>query len=83
VSYEPWLSPRVMRSMKGLPGDALDVLVAVMARVCDDPRDPVYSSATSAVPGRRVADLDERGFVEFTVDEQAGLVRIYGLAWIG
>jgi hypothetical protein len=72
-----------MRRVKGLPDDALDVLVRAMARVCDDPYDPVYSSPTSPAPGRRVADLDERGFVEFTVDEAAGLVRIYALAWIG
>jgi hypothetical protein len=80
VSYEPWLSARVMRRMKGLPDEALDVLAEVMARVCDDPYDPVHSSPA---PGGRVADLDERGFAEFTVDETAGLVRACALAWTG
>jgi hypothetical protein len=33
------------------------------------------------VPGRRVADLGEFGFIEFTIDEAAGLVRVYYLVW--
>jgi len=33
--------------------------------------------------GRRVADLGDFGFIEFTLDETAGLVRVYYLVWTG
>jgi hypothetical protein len=35
------------------------------------------------VPGRRVADLGDLGFIEFIVDEEERLVRVYHLVWIG
>jgi hypothetical protein len=28
-------------------------------------------------------ELDDSGFIVFTVDDDAGLVRVYGLVWIG
>jgi hypothetical protein len=30
-----------------------------------------------------MAEIGGRGFVEFRVDEQAALVRIYAVSWIG
>ena len=33
------------------------------------------------VPGRRVADLGEHGFIDFTVDEDAQLIRVYRMVW--
>jgi hypothetical protein len=65
--------------MKGLPEEALDELVALMARVCRDPWDPVHS--TPAGEGRRVADLGEHGFIVFTVDEAAFIVQVFELVW--
>ena len=34
-------------------------------------------------PADRVAEFGDQGFVEFRVDEQAALVRIYAVAWTG
>lgn len=59
------------------------MLVQTLARICDDPYDPVFSAPAPPVPGRRVADLGGSGFIEFTVDEDAGLVRVYHLVWTG
>ena len=38
---------------------------------------------TSAGPDLRMAEFDDSGFIVFTVDDDAGLVRVYGLVWIG
>ena len=33
-------------------------------------------------PRERMAELSDSGFIVFTVDDDAGLVRVYGLVWI-
>ena len=57
--------------MHGLPSEALDSLVRTLARICDDPYDPVFSAPVPPVPGRRVADLDDfgRGMSEYWIYE--------------
>ena len=45
------------------------MLVRTLARICDDPYDPVFSAPVPPVPGRRVADLGDFGFIEFIADE--------------
>jgi hypothetical protein len=70
--------------MGGLPGEALDVLIERMARICLDPYDRMLSMPLSGGrPGARMAELGDDGFVEFVVDEAAGLVRVYSLIWLG
>lgn len=83
MTYRAQLEGRALRQMNGLPDAALDTLVRVLARICDAPCDPVFSSPAPPVPGRRAADLDDRGFIEYLVDEDAGLVRVYHLVWTG
>jgi len=34
-------------------------------------------------PRERMDQLGDAGFIQFTVDESAGLVRVYDLVWIG
>ena len=67
--------------MQGLPPEAFDLLVQTLARICDEPFDPVYSTPVPPVPGRRVADMGDSGFIEFIADEAKGLIRIYYLVW--
>jgi len=83
MSYRPWLTERALRQMNGLPGEAFDMLVRVLARVCEDPHDPVFSVPVGSEPHRRIAELGDFGFVVFVVDETAGLLRIYDLVWVG
>jgi hypothetical protein len=33
--------------------------------------------------GARMAELGDNGFVEFAIDDEAGLVRVYSLVWLG
>ena len=55
MSWRPWLEDRALRQMPGLPPEAFDMLVRTLARICDDPYDPVFSAPVPPVPGRRVA----------------------------
>lgn len=55
-----------------------------MARICADPYDAVLSLPVRPDhPTERMAEIGDRGFAEFRIDVDAGLVRIYAFAWIG
>ena len=82
MSCGPYLESGALRQMYGLPEQAFEMLVTLLARICDDPYDPVFS-APAGVPRRRVADVGDFGFIVFAVDEAAGLVRVFDLAWTG
>jgi hypothetical protein len=84
VTYQPWLEGDALRQIGGLPHDAFDVLARTMARICEDPYDGLFSLAVrDEDPRERMAELGDAGFIQFTVDESAGLVRVYDLVWIG
>ena len=38
--------------MQGLPSEAFDTLVRTLARICDDPYDPVFSAPVPPAPER-------------------------------
>ncbi len=82
MNYRPYLEPAALRQMDGLSEQAFDMLVTLLARICDDPYDPVFSAPTG-VPRRLVADVGDFGFIVFVVDEAAGLVRVFDLVWTG
>jgi hypothetical protein len=85
VSYRPYLESGALWQMHGLPEQGFDMLVTLLAKICDDPYAPVFS-APAGVPRRRVADVGDFGFivfVVFVVDEAAGLVRVFDLVWTG
>lgn len=83
MNYRPWLEGDALRQMGGLPPDAFDVLARTMARICEDPYDRLFSLAVrDEDPRERMAELGDAGFIQFTVDETAGAVRVYDLVWI-
>ena len=84
MSYRPWLEERALRQMRALPDEALDVLVRALVRICEDPYDRLFSRAVrDDDPRERMAELGDLGFIEFRVDEAAGLVRVLTLVWAG
>ena len=83
MNWRPWLEGQALRQMRDLPAEALDTLVRTLARICENPYDPVFSAPVPPVPGRRVADLGDYGFIEFTIDEAAQLIRVYHMVWTG
>lgn len=60
MNYRPYLESGALRQMHDLPEQAFDMLVTLLARICDDPYDPVFSAPTG-VPRRRVADARSLG----------------------
>ena len=83
VSYRPWLDGEALRQMGGLPPDGLDVLVRTMARICENPYDRLFSMAVrDEAPQERMAELGDAGFIQFTVHEAVGVVRVYDLVWL-
>ena len=74
----------MLRQMRGLPTGGFDLLVQVLARICEDPYDRLFSRALRVNdPTRRMAELGDFGFVEFLVDDAVGLVRVATLVWTG
>jgi hypothetical protein len=56
--------------------------VQLLARICEDPYDRLFSKALrDSDPTRRMAELGDFGFVEFLVDDAGGLVRVVTLVW--
>ncbi len=82
MSYRPYLESAALRQMYGLPEQAFDLLVTLLARICDDPYYPMFSAPTG-VPRRRVADAGDFGFKVFAAGEATCLVRVFDLAWTG
>jgi hypothetical protein len=72
VTWRPWLEDRALRQMQGLPSEAFDMLVQMLARICDDPYDRLLSMRAGKGPHERMAELDDSGFIVFTVDDDAG-----------
>lgn len=83
MRWRPWLEPAVLRQMRGLPPEAWDMLVRTLARICDDPYDRLHSAPLENRPRDRLAELGDSGFLEFTISESEGLVRVYRLVWAG
>ena len=84
MSYRPWLEERALRQMGNLPAEALDVLVRALVHICEDPYDRLFSMAVRAEdPQERMAELGDFGFIEFRVDEAAGLVHVLTVIWAG
>ena len=74
----------MLRQMRGMPAEGFDLLVQVLALICEDPYDRLVSRDLRAGdPTRRMAELGDFGFVEFLVDDAADLVRVVTLVWTG
>ena len=82
MSYRPYLESGALRQMHGLPEQGFDMLVTLLARICDHPYDPVFSAATG-VPRRRVADVGDSGSSYSRSTKTAGPIRVFDLVWTG
>ena len=83
MNWRAELQGEALRDVYGLPAPGFELLVRTLARICDDPYDPVFSSPVGSAPGKRVADLGDSGSIEFVVDDDAGLVSVYNLMYTG
>jgi hypothetical protein len=69
--------------MTGLPSGAFEPSPGALARICDEPYNRLFSMPAGDDPRERMAELGDSGFIIFTVDEAAGLIRVYDLVWTG
>jgi hypothetical protein len=83
VIYKPQLSRRALGKLGGFPTDALDALGQSVARICEDPYDPLTSLPTGPEPRDRWAVLADAGFIEFYIDDDAHLVIVDDITWTG
>lgn len=83
MSYRPHLQGQALQQMKGLPESALDTLTRLIARVLDEPYERLFSKPLEEDPRERMAELGDFGFIEFIIDEDAQIIRIYRLVWTG
>lgn len=83
MSYRPWLEGSALQQMAGLPAEALSMLVGALAQITDDPWDRMLSMPLTKDGLRRMAELGDHGFIEFLVDQNAGMIRVYYLVWTG
>lgn len=81
--YRPWLEESALRQMAGLPDEAFDTLARLLSRICDDPYERLLSVAVTEDGRSRMAELGDTGFITFAVDEDARLIRVFDLVWIG
>jgi hypothetical protein len=83
VIYRPWLEESALRQMAGLPDEAFDTLARLSSRICDDPYARLLRVAVTDDGRSRMAELGDTGFITFAVDEDARLIRVFDLVWIG
>ena len=84
MSYRAQLGEQVLRQMRGMPAEGFDLLVQVLALICEDPYDRLVSRDLRAGdPTRRMAELGDFGFVEFLVDDAANQVHVVTFIWTG
>jgi hypothetical protein len=83
VSYEPVLSERVLSMLGGFPLDGLTELSQIMARVCEDPRDPLVAVPTEDADVWRADFSEGRGFVTYFIIDSANVVRVTDIVWVG
>jgi hypothetical protein len=83
VTFRPHLEQPVLRQMTGLPDDAFDLLVRILARICQDPYDRLHSMPTGRDPRERMAELGDHGFIVLVIDHDAELGRADDLVWTG
>lgn len=83
MNWTPRLEKPVLQQLEGLPGPGFDAFVDVVARICTDPYDRLVSKPSGMDPRLRMAELGDGGFIEFVVDDAAGLVQVLRLVWVG
>lgn len=82
MTFRPDLSERALAQLGGFPKNAFDELIAIMARVCENPYDPLITRGTDDEQVRR-ADFGEHGFVTFLILDDVNVVRITDILWVG
>jgi len=82
VTYRAELSARALKQMHGLPDQAFDGLIQVMADVVDYPDDPLRIFPTSD-PYVRRAVFAGAGLVTHLINDATQVVIVLDVTWAG
>lgn len=84
MTYRPRLEPEFSARMDGIPDEALDEIISVVADICTDPYDRMISAPRAdGTPDERIAELGDNGFLEFRVEPGANLIHLITFVWTG
>lgn len=82
MTYRAELSGRALKQLHGLPEQAFDSLIQVMADVIAYPDDPLRTFPTSD-PYVRRADFGEAGLITYLINDGTSKIIILDITWAG
>jgi hypothetical protein len=83
VTYQVRFDGQALVQLHGLPSDAFDALFARVLELVDAPWDARVIPGSNDPAYRQAVFGSGFGLVNFQVDEDAELIRIFNLTWIG
>jgi hypothetical protein len=83
VSYQAWFVGKALVQLSGLPSAAFDAVVERVVDLVDEPWDAVVMTRGGDPAYRQVTFGQGYGLLTFRVDDEAELIRIFDIAWIG
>ena len=83
MSYQVQFDGNVLLQLRGLPEEAFDALVARVVELVDAPWDAAVAAPGHDPASRDVAFGTGAGLLTFHVDDDAELIRISDITWIG
>lgn len=83
MSYRVRFEGRALVQLSGLPSAAFDAIVARVVDLVDAPWDAVVMTRGGDPAYRQVTFGRGYGLLTFRVDDEADLIRIFDIVWIG
>jgi hypothetical protein len=83
VSYQVRFEGKALVQLKGLPLAAFDAIVERVAVLVDEPWDAVVMTRGGDPSIRQTAFGSGSGLLSFRVDDNAELIRIFDIVWVG
>ncbi len=83
MSDRAWFEGKALVQLSGLPSAALDAIVGRVVDVVDAPWDAVVMTRGGDPAYRQVTFGQGYGLLTFRVDDEAELIRIFDIVWIG
>jgi hypothetical protein len=83
VTYQVRFEGNALVQLNGFPGDAFEALLARILELVDAPWDAVVMPPGDDPAFRRTVFGSGWGLLTFYVDDDAELIRIFDIFWIG
>jgi len=83
MTYRIWFEGKALVQLNGIPEAVFDALVEKVIVLLDEPRDATVIQPGNDPAYRRTVFGAGYGLLSFRVDDAAGLIRVFDIAWIG